>query len=356
MFTRSHLEHYEHYEHLEHLNAMNMNDLKFDRKRTRVKNCPCGKSNRDGKFVPFTNFEDKGYCHSCCQTFLPEVERIEKPIVIQPEPPPSFISPDLFKASLKAYEQNTFAQFLANRFGVKETERAIAKYFIGSTKDGGTVFWQIDTAGNIRSGKIIHYDETGHRLKDVSPVWAHSELKISDFNLKQCLFGTHLLRGNTKPVAIVESEKTAIIASIYFPEKLWLASGGKNGLQTAKMEALKGHTVTLFPDLDGFEMWTQRADELSPMLNIIRVSRLLEDNATQSEREGKLDLADYLLRFDPKDFNKQPEQEFAMDGTPIGSKGYPISWDITMSPIQKIITKNPAVAELIKRLDLIQLN
>lgn len=337
---------------------MNTEDLKFDKKRTRVKTCPCGKSNRDGKFVPYKDYEDKGYCHSCCQTFLPQVERIEKPFVIHPEPPTSFISKDLFKASLKAYEQNSFAQFLVTRFGVKETERAIAKYFIGSTKDGGTVFWQLDNSRNIRSGKIIHYDATtGRRVKDMPPTWIHTEVKLEGYNLKQCLFGAHLLRGNTKPVAIVESEKTAIIASVYFPDKIWLASGGKNGLQTAKMEALKGHTVTLFPDLDGFEIWTQRADELSPMLNI-RVSRLLEDNATQSDREGKLDLADYLLRFTLRDFSKQPEAEYDLAGNLIDPVlGYPVSWNIqTMSPLEKMTTKYPAVAELIKRLDLTQLN
>ncbi len=42
------------------------------------------------------------------------------------------------------------------------------------------------------------------------------------------LFGEHLLPMNRgKPVAIVESEKTALVAAYYLPEYVWLASGGK---------------------------------------------------------------------------------------------------------------------------------
>lgn len=38
--------------------------------------------------------------------------------------------------------------------------------------------------------------ETGHRVKEPQAFvsWAHSELKLQDFHLKQCLFGEHLLK------------------------------------------------------------------------------------------------------------------------------------------------------------------
>jgi hypothetical protein len=51
-------------------------------------------------------------------------------------------------------------------------------------------------------------------------------LKLPAFQLSQCLFGEHLLKDTETPVAIVESEKTAIIASCYYPEFIWLACGG----------------------------------------------------------------------------------------------------------------------------------
>ncbi len=38
--------------------------------------------------------------------------------------------------------------------------------------------------------------ETGHRVKEPQAFvsWAHSELKLLDFHLKQCLFGEHILK------------------------------------------------------------------------------------------------------------------------------------------------------------------
>jgi hypothetical protein len=44
--------------------------------------------------------------------------------------------------------------------------------------------------------------------------WVHSVLKLPNYNLSQCFFGEHLLIDTTKTVAIVESEKTAVIASV----------------------------------------------------------------------------------------------------------------------------------------------
>ncbi|MBK9025621.1 MAG: hypothetical protein IPL69_17065 [Saprospiraceae bacterium] len=46
----------------------------------------------------------------------------------------------------------------------------------------------------------------------------------------------------------MESEKTAIIASVYLPQFTWLASGGKAGLTKDKLEVLKGRNVNLYPD------------------------------------------------------------------------------------------------------------
>lgn len=71
------------------------------------------------------------------------------------------------------------------------------------------------------------------------------------YNLKQCFFGEHLLsEDKSRPVALVESEKTAIIASYYLPQFLWIASGGKNGCFNANsLSALAGRSVVLFPDL-----------------------------------------------------------------------------------------------------------
>jgi len=135
----------------------------------------------------------------------------------------------------------------------------------------------------------------------------HSVLKEPEFVLKQCLFGEHLLIDKTKPVAIVESEKTAIIASIYLPQFIWLAVGSLTNLNAEKCSVLKGRIVTLFPDLNGFDKWSSKAKELSHLTRFT-VSDLLEHKATDAARQQGFDLADYLVKFNYKDFaHTEPE-------------------------------------------------
>lgn len=294
------------------------------KKRFNVKNCPCGKSNKDGKFVPYKGHENKGYCHSCGETFLPELpKKVEsKPKAYKPRPVPpqlkpvSFIPVEVFKASLnpKAFETNHFVAFLIDLFGAKVASQLVSSYFIGSSKhwNGATVFWQIDLKGKVRTGKIIQYEiinsdnsvigKDCKRVKTNKPpvYWEHTALKITDF--KQCLFGEHLLIDTTKPIALVESEKTAVIASVYLPQFIWLAVGSLTNLNAEKCSTLKGRKVVLFPDLNGFEKWSSKAKELEHLAKF-KVSDLLERKATEAERKQGLDLADYLLRFDFREFN-----------------------------------------------------
>lgn len=232
--------------------------------------------------------------------------------IFLPKPKPiSFIDKQVFDKSLQCYESNNFIKFLISLFGSEETNKLISKYFIGTSKhwNGSTVFWQIDINGKIRTGKIMLYnDTTGKRIKE--PIncinWVHSVIKQPDFNLKQCLFGEHLLHDKTKPVAIVESEKTAIICSVYLPQFIWLAVGSLNNLNADKCYILKGRTVTLFPDLKGFEKWNNKAKELSHIAKFT-ISDLLERKAHEIEKIQGLDLADYLIKFDYKEFKEQTE-------------------------------------------------
>lgn len=232
----------------------------------------------------------------------------------EPKPPPppkptSFIPVELFNRSLKGYANNHFVKFLTQTFGAEIASQLISRYFIGSSKywEGANIFWQIDIKGKVRTGKIMLYKpETGKRVKEPYDHvnWVHKRLKQPDFGLKQCLFGEHLLNLKAeefKPVAIVESEKTAIIASIYLPQFLWLAVGSLNNLNAEKCEVLTGRNVVLFPDLKGFDKWNNKAKELCSIAPFI-VSDLLERKAPEAEKGQGLDLADYLLRFDYQSF------------------------------------------------------
>jgi hypothetical protein len=224
--------------------------------------------------------------------------------------PVSFIDTQVFKETLKGYEANHFVTFLISTFGVEVTSQLISRYFIGTSKHwpGATVFWQIDKQGLIRTGKIMLYSPTtGKRVKEPLNciAWAHGALTQPRFELRQCLFGEHLLKLHpARPVAIVESEKTAVIASAYLPRFNWLAVGSLTELKAVKCQVLKARPVILFPDLNGLDKWSDKAKELS---NITRfnVSDLLERNATEAERKQGLDLADYLIRINYREFIAQ---------------------------------------------------
>ncbi|HEX8197580.1 MAG TPA: DUF6371 domain-containing protein [Pyrinomonadaceae bacterium] len=205
--------------------------------------------------------------------------------------------------SLSGYEQNSFVQFLAKLFDEKTVADALRRYLIGTWKDGRAVFWQIDRKKRIRSGKLIAYDQsTGKRLKTRPASFVHAELKRAkklppDFALKQCFFGEHLLAEDAeKTVCIVESAKTAVIASVFFPEFVWLSSEGKlNQLVEKLCSACRRRKVVLFPDADGFERWTKDASEANRLGLNVTVSDLLEKSASLEEKQNGFDLADFLI-------------------------------------------------------------
>ena len=225
--------------------------------------------------------------------------------------PISYIDKSLFYNSLN--HTNNFILFLESLFDKSIVKEVTEKYNIGTSNhwQGSTVFWQVDTNQNIRSGKVLLYNKaTGKRKKYTN--WMHSVFKIEGFNLKQCLFGEHLISQDlNKPIAIVESEKTAIISSIYLPDFIWLASGGLTSLNKEKTKVLKGRKVILFPDLNCFDKWQEKIPQLSQDVKYI-VSDLLKDNTTDKEKLQGLDIADYLIKQDWKLYRKQEVKPLPM--------------------------------------------
>jgi len=225
-----------------------------------------------------------------------------------PKPEPSFIDAELLKSSLAGYYGNNFVTFLSSLFGEEIAGHLIIKYYIGTSKywPGSTVFWQIDTRGKIRTGKVMQFNPTtGHRIKEPINLitWVQRILKLPNFNMTQCLFGSHLLN-DKKPVALCESEKTAIISSVYLHRFNWLSTGGLSNFNVEKCHVLAGRTVVLFPDLNGFDKWSIKRKELSERIPNTRfeISDLLENIATEKERDKGLDIADFLIKFDWRQF------------------------------------------------------
>ena len=215
---------------------------------------------------------------------------------------PSFIPINYVERSLSHYNINPLYAYFCKEFGEQETQRLFRLYRVGtSSKWGGSaVFWQTDINGLVRTGKVMCYNpETGHRVKEPQAFvsWAHSELHLKDFHLKQCLFGEHLLlSSDTSHLMLVESEKTAIIMSHFIPDYIWLATGGENGcFNKDTLRVLNGREITLLPDLGATDLWKEKAALLSDICRKVKVSSMLEKIASDEQQSQGLAIADFFL-------------------------------------------------------------
>jgi len=265
----------------------------------------CDRSDNCGyHYTPKQYFQDNNISFDTLEAYSIK----PKVLVALKEVNTSFIPFDTFKNCLgKDLESNNFVKYLISLFGNDATIKLIERYYISTSKlwTGATVFWQIDIDKKIRTGKIMLYNPVTGKRDKTKNSWVHSALKLTDFNLKQCFFGSHLLIDKSKAVAIVESDKTAVLMSYYLPEYIWISSSGKEGLNADKFKVLQGRTVILFPDLtkndakiNCFELWSKKADEFKNIAHIT-VSNYLENIATDTEKVEGLDLADYYMKYNP---------------------------------------------------------
>lgn len=251
------------------------------------------------------------------------------PVVPQPKVEPYYFPDSMMEQTKKCYQDNCFYLFLKSKFGEIAANAMVSKFHIGTARirRGSCVFWQVDVEGRIRTAKVMLYDAaSGHRRKDVNPTWAHSLTGIPLEHIQQCFFGEHLLPLHPGlPVGIVESEKTAVIASYHLPEYVWLATGGSDGMfKKANLEILKGRKVVLFADLKQMENWQRKADTMRLQGIDTTVYTYLEEHATEEEKEKGLDIADYLLN--------EPQKAVTL---------------------RLMVDRNPCLQVLIDRLDLV---
>jgi hypothetical protein len=200
---------------------------------------------------------------------------------------------------------SNFVRFLCKHFPRENVKKAIENYALGATKNGSVIFWQIDIKGKVRTGKIMQYNpDTGKRIKNKTGAinWVHNILKrrnpkYTNYNLNQCYFGEHLLKFYpNKTIAIVEAEKTAVIASMIFDNYNWLAAGNLNGLNIEKSKVLRDKHVILFPDAGCYQRWTKKSMQIkSEVFCKIETSHLIENHATADQTTDGYDIADYII-------------------------------------------------------------
>lgn len=292
--------------------------------------CPsCGKSHEFTRYinqstgerlpehVGICNRRDNcGYKYTAWEYFNdnPDEKKRVKPVKLEPEPPKptSFIDSVYMYRTMQKFEQNNFFLFLRNLFGEDMARNKMIEYNIGTSTYwyGSSIFWQEDHNHNIRTGKVMLFNpETGKRIHGKQN-WVHAILKEKDFNLSQCLFGEHLFfeRWKENLVGLVESEKTAVIASCFLGDLVWLATGGKSlfnpNSSPERFNILKDKTVIIYPDLalekkgieTPYEEWSRKAEILRNLGVKCIVSDFLEKKANHESRQKGEDIADYLIR------------------------------------------------------------
>ena len=247
-------------------------ELTFNSKRDYKLITPCcGRKNADGKFINYKNLsQEYGYCHSCGKASLPptiytdengvqyiwnELESKFQTDLILPKrsiinaqkiTTQKFINESIIWKYFRVIPENNLLQYLRKTYGDLKTEDAKESYALGTSNDGGIIFWSINSNLKVQKAKIAYYDTNGKRTNKFKVPYKNDD---GYFN---CLFGEHLVYDKIKKkktIVLTESEKTTIIGYILFPQYVWVAYGGINGLTENKVSSLIGHNVLIIPDM-----------------------------------------------------------------------------------------------------------
>lgn len=271
--------------------------------------CPsCGKKKCYSRYYDFSTWqylpERFGRCdreNSCGYHEKPDLAIVSEGYT------PRRIKSEVVNKSLNHYEINPFVQWLLSNFDEGLVYESIAKYDVGTARmyGGSTVFWQRDIKGQYRSAKIMGYNPQNGRRIHGQTNWVHTKLYKDNFELEQCLFGEYLASISDLPIAIFESEKTAIIFDLVYPDEYTcLATGGsKNGLggkslNREKVKFMRGRQVVLYPDASEngqtFEQWENLMKQMIEYDIDASIVNLDQCLSPKHRKEG-LDIADVLL-------------------------------------------------------------
>lgn len=275
--------------------------------------------NTDG-FIPVKNY-----------TFTPQISVCQEQY---------YIPNSTLNSILKGYDQNAFVQNLLSSIAYPMSKvmvmEVVQLYKVGTLTNGfmaGALCLPfISKKGDINAIQVKQFDNDNHTTKTnflhaiaakhyefqnkTRPMWLNNYLKND--KIIRCLFGEHLLKVYPhNPIALVEAPKTALYASLYFgmpqckTDFLWLAVFNKSSLSYNKFKVLAGRDVVLFPDLNAYEDWSNKASQIKHYLKgcHVSVSNYLEHNATDEDKQEGLDLGDYLIKYDWRSFRSQKKIE-----------------------------------------------
>jgi hypothetical protein len=159
---------------------------------------------------------------------------------------------------------------------------------VGTDENGLTVFVFRNRKGEKINCKRTSYGTNGKRDKNFNSFSMKGPNQNQKYSID--LFGIESIDVvKKKKVMIVESEKTKVIASYFYPEYVWLASASANGVTTEKAKNLIGREVIWLCDADKAGRDNSSIRNLRSTVSDIEVSDLFP------EREDGHDLADEII-------------------------------------------------------------
>ena len=234
-----------------------------------------------------------------CHTF----KELRKHIEPEVSRPSDFMLPSF--PMIEACRANDFDFFLpfldSGRLTIEDMHHAAERYHLGKTRSGQPVFWMID---DMLQPLDAHIGEGW-----ISTLLKRREPLLECWQVQHCLFGLHLLSseleqlpagGCNMPIAIVESEASAVVLSELFPETVWMAYATTLHLCPELFAPLAGRRVTIYPrtdpSLSTFLFFEDLVDLIRRQYDIdITVDPILENHATADQKERCIDILEFLI-------------------------------------------------------------
>jgi len=251
------------------------------------------------------------------------------------------------------------------RLTVDQMHHAAERYLLGKSKSGATIFWLIDDLCRPLDALIAPDTWISSLLKQREPLlmsWRPRRCLFGEHLLTEELFShtdtteSTEIKGHTdlanltdikfsnsqildkkdssnsqvldkkdscasnsfrdfrdfcvtnKPVCVVESPVSAVILSELYPNSIWLSSVPSTYFTIDLLEPLRGRTIKVYPHTDAtlsnYLSWLEIADMARQAYHLdITVSCTLEDTASPSQKDRRIDILQYLyeLYSNPKE-------------------------------------------------------
>ena len=189
-------------------------------------------------------------------------QRVEQPVL-------KYVSEDVL-TGCKQFDLRKCNLFnwMCRMFPEEKVRAVWGRYNVTTDSHGNVVYWYVNQDGKILYDKRILYGEDGHRRKDFFP---GRQFRVAEGYSGRCYFGA-CVPDDGSTAFIVESEKSALLAALYYDGRRFLATGGKGNLREI------GARMRLVPDMDARIEWEEKG-EVWPWWNNWPAGEAIPDHA-----------------------------------------------------------------------------